>query len=406
LANSREGYSRLLGQHYCYISPSPKTYPFQWFWDTCFHVLILSRLGECELAKKNLRSLFAMQGPDGFIGHMIFWNQLLPKRRTDVLQARPSWEALRPHMSMLIQPPFVATALLRLFEACGDRVYLGEMYAQVKRYHDWLARHRDFDGDGLLTIISPFESGMDWKPSYDPVLNYARRTTPRTLYTNALFWKGVAVDFGNFMRGYELGKIRKRARFLVKDAGLNAIYASDLQAMETLARLIGDDAQIYQRRRQRVVESMMALMYDEADAAFYDLAGRDTKIRIATPTIFFAAAIEGIPDDIIERILATHFFDPNAFGTPLPLPSVAVRDPAFFAGETPFIWRGPIWAFINWFLFHAFKRRGHEAHAQQLRDALLRSIEKSGFREYYSPFDGEGHGARAFTWSCLAVDMV
>src|SRR5581483_814637 len=59
--NAREGYSALLGQHYSYIAPAPATYPFQWFWDTCFHVIMLARLGEFDMAKRNLRSLFAMQ---------------------------------------------------------------------------------------------------------------------------------------------------------------------------------------------------------------------------------------------------------------------------------------------------------------------------------------------------------
>src|SRR6185295_2453567 len=99
LRNHREGYSKLLRRHYRYISPAPGTYPFQWFWDTCFHVIMLTRLGEFDLAQRNLRSLFAMQEEDGFVGHMVFWKQVLPRRRTDVLQARPSWRALRPHMS-------------------------------------------------------------------------------------------------------------------------------------------------------------------------------------------------------------------------------------------------------------------------------------------------------------------
>jgi glycogen debranching enzyme len=407
LRGVREGYSSLLGRNYSYIAPSPTTYPFQWFWDTCFHVLILTRLGEYEIAKKNLRSLFAMQEDNGFVGHMIFWNQVLPKRRTDVLQANPTWESLRPHMSALIQPTFVATALLRLYEACGDRVYLGEIYALIKRYHDWLARHRDFDGDGLLTIVSPFESGMDWKPSYDPMLGYARRKTSRILYSNALFWKSVAVDLANFLDRYDLSRIRRRERFLVKDAGVNAIYATDLAAMETLASLAGDDPLIYRQRRQRVEKSMLALMYDEEHAAFYDVKEPGSeKIRINTATIFFPLAAGGIPDQIAEQVIARHFSKRDQFNAPFPIPSVALSDPAFLPDETMFIWRGPTWAFNNWFLFHGLKQRGYAEQAQRLRESLCHLIEKSGFREYYNPLNGEGYGAREFTWSGLILDMV
>ena len=223
LGNVKHGYSALLGQNYCYIAPALKPYPFQWFWDTCFHVIILARLGEHDLAKRNLRSLFAMQEENGFVGHMIFWSKLLPTRLSDVIQARPTLQALRPHMSALIQPPFAAQALHTLYESCGDRVYLGELYARVRRHHEWLAKNRDFDGDGLLSIISPFESGMDWKPSYDVPLGYTERTTPRRLLFSKLYRKAVGVDLANFRLGYRLDDIKERGKFRVKDAGINAI---------------------------------------------------------------------------------------------------------------------------------------------------------------------------------------
>lgn len=406
LKNVRDGYSGLLGQNYCYIAPAPKPYPFQFFWDTCFHVIMLARLGEYELAQRNLRSLFAMQHADGFVGHMIFWRQVLPVRRSDVLQARPSWQSLRPHMSALIQPPFAAIALHTLFEESHDQIYLGEMYARVKRHHDWLARTRDFDGDGLLSIITPFESGMDWKPSYDPVLGYGKRRTPRRLYTSRLYWKAMAVDFDNFRRRYDVNEISRCGRFRVKDAGINAIYAVDLLCMEKLAPITGDDPGIYRARRAQVLASMLRLMYDEEDAAFYDLCGEESeKIRILTPTIFFPLAIPELDEAIAERVLAAHFDNADEFAAPFRLPSVGLHDPAFCPGRTPFIWRGPMWAINNWFIYNALHHRGFAEHAEQLRRALWTAIEQSGFREYYDPFTGEGHGAEEFTWSGLAIDM-
>jgi glycogen debranching enzyme len=406
LSNVKHGYSGLLGQTYCYIAPALKPYPFQWFWDTCFHVVMLARLGEFDLANRNLRSLFAMQEENGFVGHMIFWKKILPSRRSDIMQARPTWEALRPHMSALIQPPLAGVALHTLFEECADRVYLGEMYAHVRRHHEWLAKNRDFDGDGLLTIISPFESGMDWKPSYDAVLGYQRRTTPRHRLLSSLYWKAVGVDMSNFCLRYDLDRIRRRGRFLVKDAGINAIYAVDLECMERLAPLVGDDPAIFAERRRRLVDSMMRLMYDEREAAFYDLQEPGSRpLRVRTPTIFFPLAIPEIDEQIATRVLEAHFDRDDEFGAPLPLPSVAMNDPAFFRGDTQFIWRGGTWAFIDWFLFHALKKRGHDERAAHLRRALGAAIEKSGFREFYDPFDGTGRGARDFTWSGLALDM-
>lgn len=402
----REGYSALLGQEYCYIQPAPGRYPFQWFWDSCLHIILLARLGEFALAQRALRSLFAMQQSDGFVGHMIFWRQILPVRLTDIVQARPGWQDLRPHMSALVQPPFAAQALLRLHEASRDRVFLGELYARVRRYHEWLARERDFDGDGLLTIISPFESGMDWKASFDTVTRGAPGPTPRRFFLSAYFWRTVGIDFHNFARRYDLARIRRRARFLVKDAGFNTAYALDLEAMAKLAPLAGDDPAPFLERRARVGASILRLMYDADDAAFYDLQQPGArKLRVLTPTIFFPLALKEVGDDLARVVIERHFDDAREFATAAPLPTVAACEPAFDPGASGYLWRGPTWALPNWFLYHALRRRGFDRRAEKLRLALWRGIERSGFREYYDPFTAEGAGADDFTWSGLLLDM-
>src|SRR5438105_6048958 len=229
-------------------------------------------------------------------------------------------------MSAIVQPCFAATALRTSFEAFGDRVHLGEMYAKVRRYHEWLAANRDFDGDGLLSIITPFESGMDWKPSYDAVTGYTRRKTPARLFSR-LYFKGVAVDLSNFMARYDLARIRARGRFIVKDAGFNAIYAADLVAMEALAHKIGDDAERFAQRRRRVVDAMLERMYDPATAAFHDLAmPGDRKLEVLTPTIFFPLAVPEVPQDIARAVVDAHLHRSDGFRVPCPLPSVEVRD--------------------------------------------------------------------------------
>jgi glycogen debranching enzyme len=180
----------------------------------------------------------------------------------------------------------------------------------------------------------------------------------------------------------------------------------DLHSLETLSALPGDDPAPIARRRHRVASRMLELMYDEDAGAFYDVCEPGAnKLRINTPTIFFPLAIQEIGTGIAQRVLDMHFNKEDEFGAPFPIPSLDLRDPAFFAGNTPFIWRGPTWAFTNWFLYHALKNRGHDAQAGQLRQSLGRLIQKSGFREYYNPFTGEGFGAEAFTWSGLFIDM-
>ena len=80
-----------LKAHYCYVMPSPERYPFQWWWDSCFHTFILCALNEIELAKQNFKTLFTMQKEDGFIVHMIFCESMLPKDKLNILEGLPLW---------------------------------------------------------------------------------------------------------------------------------------------------------------------------------------------------------------------------------------------------------------------------------------------------------------------------
>ncbi|GAB3833346.1 hypothetical protein GCM10028895_52280 [Pontibacter rugosus] len=164
VSGRKEGFS------YHFTKPSPGTYPFQYFWDTCFHVFMLSALGEEKMAKEHLRSLFEMQRPDGFVGHMNYWKRLWPGRVTDFLQLRPR-DVLRlykPHMSALVQPPIVAQAVLRVYRYSHDEAFLTEMLPKLKKYYKWLAENRDFEGEGLLSIITPLSREWIGKPLTTP----------------------------------------------------------------------------------------------------------------------------------------------------------------------------------------------------------------------------------------------
>ena len=403
LANTHEGWSRKFQTEYCYIQPSPGTYPYQYFWDTCLHVFILTALGEHDLARKNMLSLFAMQEADGFVGHMLFWSRPLPAKWTDFFQGKPSWNLLRPHMSALVQPPLVAQTVQRIYDGTRDRQFLETMVPKLKRYFDWLGTNRDFDGDGLLSIITPFESGMDWKPTFDEVVGFNHGIANRRL-----FWKVVGVDARNFLHRYNLATLYRKDHFLVKEVGFNTIYAQNLVALADLCDALGDaDAGTYRDLSRTVVEAMIAHMYDEETAAFYDIYTRSReKIRVLTPTIFSPLVIRGLPHNISEAIIARHLSNEEEFAAPFPVPSVATNDPSFDSSESEYLWRGPTWVFSNWFIYQCLYYQGYRAEAEVVRETILKLIRQSGFREYYDPYTGDGYGAENFTWSGLVVDML
>ena len=61
--------NRRRAQGHTFTVPAGGMYPNQWLWDSCFHAIILSHL-EPDMAKAELRALFARQLPSGMVPHM------------------------------------------------------------------------------------------------------------------------------------------------------------------------------------------------------------------------------------------------------------------------------------------------------------------------------------------------
>src|SRR5437763_12535659 len=155
--NWREGTRQRDGVEFAYTCPSPTHYPWQWYWDSCFTAIAWRRFYR-ERSRRELSSLLAAQQEDGFIGHTIFWNKPLNGARRFTYNVT----SLSSPMTSTIQPPVLAWAW-RI--AVGDP----QEVPVILRHHQWLAEHRDLDGDGLIWIIQPDESGLDASPQFDVI---------------------------------------------------------------------------------------------------------------------------------------------------------------------------------------------------------------------------------------------
>ena len=70
--NRQKGRAPWCGHDYDFVCPSTGTYPFQWFWDSCFHAIVLARY-DMDRARSEIRSLLKNQPDDGFVGHVTLW---------------------------------------------------------------------------------------------------------------------------------------------------------------------------------------------------------------------------------------------------------------------------------------------------------------------------------------------
>ena len=165
LTNLRQGVADWNGQEFSFVVPSLTGYPFQWFWDSCFHAIALTHLDPAQ-AQAELTTLLRAARPDGFIPHIVFWEidkQPAFLRRNLVAMTSP-------HYSATIQPPLLAYAVERVYQATGDTAFRDAALPVLTAYYRWLHYHRDPDDDGLIAIIQPEEAGTDCSPKYDAAL--------------------------------------------------------------------------------------------------------------------------------------------------------------------------------------------------------------------------------------------
>ena len=69
-------------------------------------------------------------------------------------------------------------SLRAIYEQTNDTQLLREFVPKLIRYFNWWKENRDVDGNGLVTILHPWESGIDLSPAYDPALGVSEGKFP------------------------------------------------------------------------------------------------------------------------------------------------------------------------------------------------------------------------------------
>ena len=396
LGNLRRGRSDWNGKEFNFVCPALKGYPFQWYWDSCFHAIALIHL-DIELAKAELTTLMSAALPSGFIPHLTFWEL---EKRDDFLSHNLVGRT-SPYYSSTIQPPILAYAVERVYRASGDEDFLIRAIPVLTAHYRWLRQNRDPDDDGLLSILQPEESGVDCSPKYDEDLGLQE-------LTNQGFTRELRKLYAAYepLRGDDLA-ILDADLFNIEDVLFNTLYIFGLRALTRLLEGKREDGDEFARDADRCRDALLAKCWDEDAGCFFDLFGKaERRLNIITITSVMPLILEDLPGEMVRRLVDGLVASPDHFWLPYPLPSVSASEPKFMPGDPRgFIWRGPAWMNTNWFLSHALRRHGYPHLADEIVSKSHQLVAAQGFREYYNPYDGEGYGARDFGWSTIILDM-
>jgi hypothetical protein len=368
--NWREGAAE--GVPYAYTEPSPGRYPWQWYWDSCF-AAIVNRRFEPSRSRAELESLLSAQRPDGFVGHTIFWHRPV----SGVRRAFYNVATRTARQTETIQPPLLAWTWKL---AVGDPAEEPRIGAQA----DWLLANRDLDGDGLLWIVQPDESGLDASPKFEAV--WGRRADGRLGFP-------LLVEH-NRRLGWDARRIRDAGGPVLCETLVNTLWSLSLQSLG----------------RQSATPALVDRLWDEDRGLFIDEA-RPGGLRPEPVTWASLAplALPDLPEAIGRRLVEEHLLNADEFLTPVAPPSVSISErtyePGGGRGPIRRYWRGPTWVNAAWLVWIGMRRLGYLAEAEHLATGVIGAVARSGLREYYDPSDGRGLGAREFAWSALVAEL-
>ncbi len=388
-----------------YTVPSRRLYPHQWSWDSAFIAIGNAQLSP-RRARSELLSLFGAQWRDGRVPHIVF-NPKVPEGA--YFPGPEFWEARSPSGSAtsgIVQPPVHALAAWRVHQAEPDVAFLRRIYPRLVAQQHFLRTARR-SPEGLISIVHPWESGMDNSPAWDEPLaaveagpsGYSRKDLDHVNAEERPTDRDYAL-YTTLARAYRDTGYRRAGAFQVEDPLFNAAYGAAEQALAHIADACGFDPEPHRAEAAATTAAMIEHLYD--DGLFQ---ARDVRtgclIRSSSAAGLVPLILPGLPREVANALIGTGL---DRFGLKDGvLPSFALATPEFDPAR---YWRGPSWINLTWLVWQGIKDRRPDL-ASSLADGMINAVSRSGFREYFDPFTLEGHGCHDFSWSAaLILDVV
>ncbi len=401
--NRRSGYT---------LPTNNELYPAQWNWDSAFIALGYSYFN-LEYAIVELEKLISGQWDDGMIPHILFHDNdesYFPNHKTwDCGNKIPS--------SGITQPPIIATIIKKIVDQNklnqSQLKRVETIIKKLKKYLDWFFNYRDTNKIGLVSIIHPWESGLDnspiWDSSLDKVkieknLKYERRDLNVSRSSNRPLKKdydGYITLLNQFKKDkYNPSKIVNDSMFNVIDIGFNSILIRATKDLVEVAKKFNLDFADLKNKISKSEESLIKFYKDEEHSFFsYDFKNHNL-IKVDAISNYFVLFAnlrnEDINNKIINKLKEYNSQNEYFFTTVNP------KDKTF---EETRYWRGPVWINSNWIVYQGLLDKDKN-FSNLIKNKTLELLENKKFHEYYNYKTGECLGANNFSWSAaLYLDL-
>lgn len=336
-----------------------------WAWDSWKHAAALARF-EPELAKSQLLAMFDFQNEAGMIADCVF---------RDTLIENHNWRDTKPPLSVW--------AVDQIYEQTQDTAFVGEIFTQLMKYHDWWYRERDHNQNGWCEygstdgtrVAAAWESGMDNAVRFD-------RATLIQNGKEAWSLDQESVDLNAYLL-YEKLKLSKLAVIL----GHTALQDSIDQSIKNLQGNLGR-------------------FYDDSTRYFFDFHTTEQALMKIPGPEGWLPLWTGLASDQQAEGVKNIMMHEDLFNSKVPLPTLNLAHKEFDPLDG--YWRGPVWIDQAYFGIVGLENYGYVEEAAALKRKLIKNAQgmlTKGFplHENYHPETGEALNAAQFSWTAAHI---
>jgi glycogen debranching enzyme len=393
--------------------PSMGKYSSLFGWDSGWHAIAMTRI-DPALAASELEVLTIRQEANGRISHNTRFSQLEEKQKevwySRIVHNMGETQYDEQGRSAMIDPPSYLLAAEKVYAATQDRAWLDKILPRLEACIHYLTHERDLFGDGLVSVIHPWETGTDSSSAYDKILHLDFHT-PLGAPARGLKYNRMLEYNAQFHWDPQVAK--QKNRFILEDLAFNSITIRGIQAIANLNEQIGhaDQAAALRQQAANMMAAIDRINWVEKKGCYYSrYDAKRPKLAMRTTCASLLPLLTGlVAKERAQRVIREHLLNPEQFWLTYVFPFNAAdemkHDKVYL--EDLVLWRGHcIWINMNYLIMEGLLHYGLKQEARELTRRTAKMIRHEGLWEFYDYRNGQGKGQSSFNWPGLVLEMI
>ncbi|NCB07052.1 MAG: hypothetical protein EOM73_02685 [Bacteroidia bacterium] len=339
-----------------------------------------------EAAMNNIRIFIDYQREDGRYPGMLHFTDGKTSAYYDHLPGTHLYEKdkIMAHYGWFQGYCFPMPAFEMYYWLGKDRKYLEQLYTSLEKFDEYLWKTRDSDQNGCLETWCICDTGEDacsrfngamwaWSYDYAPSSEAIRKLTEEEQ-------KQVGITKDN------LDKIDNFPTPMESMDIMSYSYTGR-DVLAKISKELGNGKEGYWREKANEVRvKIKSYLWDEKKHACYDRDKNNEVMNILVHNNLRCMYFGSFDQQMADEFIKYHLLNPKEFWTPMPLPSIAVNDPAF-RNIPENNWSGQPEGLTFQRSIRAMENYGHYAELTMLGHKFLKVIGDSmKFTQQFEPF--------------------